>query len=178
MNRMAKLTASKVDFTSKGQRCFPLRAANWARQNGPDNIVRMDSTNTLGERLLEMLNEQQLTRAELARRAGMSRQAVGQIINGSNRGGIAAATLFALADALRVNPRWLLKGVGSKEAGQRIDRSMLASLIASVTAACEHQGANMDRVSRTSLAVDLYSLWERTGEHPDVAQMVELMRQR
>lgn len=131
---------------------------------------------TLGERLESARKDLRLSKAELARRSGCTQQNIGQLISGQNRGAVAPETLFALADALMVSPRWLALGRGPREARAAIDTERLIELTQSVfeeTGSLEHSWSLRRRLA---LAVRLYELWARTGSVPSVAHAVTLFQ--
>jgi phage repressor protein C with HTH and peptisase S24 domain len=67
--------------------------------------------NSLAERLKEARQDAQLSQSELARRAGVSQSTINNIESRRNNG---SKYLFAIADALGLNPGWLADGVGPK----------------------------------------------------------------
>ena len=68
---------------------------------------------TLGQRVGDALEEQKVSAAELARRVNLSRSAVSQIINGETKAP-KPENLFAIADALGYEARWLATGKGPR----------------------------------------------------------------
>ena len=64
---------------------------------------------TLGQRIKERLSELGLRPAELCRLSGVSKAAMSEIINNSERDP-RAASLFAIASALQLDPVWLYTG--------------------------------------------------------------------
>lgn len=67
---------------------------------------------TLGDRIKAAMREAGIkTNAELARRAGMTRQAIGQLINGDS-GQPLSASLVSLAKALGQSEAWIANGKG------------------------------------------------------------------
>ncbi|RWT34369.1 helix-turn-helix domain-containing protein [Aeromonas caviae] len=69
---------------------------------------------TLGQRIKERLSELGVRPAELCRLSGVSKATMSEIINNSERD-LRAASLFAIAAALRVDPVWLYTGHTSDE---------------------------------------------------------------
>lgn len=63
--------------------------------------------------------EPPLSPAALARKAGCSRMTIGNYLRGKMN--VDALTLFAVADALDVSPRWLLTGQGLPGKGRPLD---------------------------------------------------------
>jgi transcriptional regulator with XRE-family HTH domain len=58
----------------------------------------------IGERVAERMQAQSLSQAELARRIGISQQAVGKLVNGSSR---SSSYLHRIARELRTTPEYL-----------------------------------------------------------------------
>jgi transcriptional regulator with XRE-family HTH domain len=76
----------------------------------PSTIV---DVSTLGERLRQEREAAGLNQPELAREAGVTKQAISQIENGSTRKP-EAATLDPIAKRLNLRTTWLLNGTGPK----------------------------------------------------------------
>lgn len=76
---------------------------------------------TLGERICAAREGARLSKAELARRVGVSRATVGQWESGEIKR-LEAENLLRLADVLRVDPTWLLTGRGEMATGVRESR--------------------------------------------------------
>ncbi len=74
---------------------------------------------SLGDRLAERRNELDWTQEDLAKRTGLTRMGISKIELGLTQNA-RADTLFTLADALKVNARWLLYGHGEKKANSNI----------------------------------------------------------
>lgn len=73
-------------------------------------MAKLGEDRTLSGRIkLGMVNAGIHNQSELARRAKLSRQAVHKYLNGENEK-LTPEKLFSLADALKVNPRWLAFG--------------------------------------------------------------------
>ncbi|WP_270828926.1 helix-turn-helix domain-containing protein [Aeromonas sp. QDB20] len=64
---------------------------------------------TLGQRIQERLDELGIKQAGLCRLSGVSKAAMSEIINNSERD-LRAVSLFAIASALQVDPVWLYTG--------------------------------------------------------------------
>lgn len=63
----------------------------------------------LNERLSSARNSMGMTKADLARKTGLSNAAIGFLESGESRD-ITGANVFPIADALNVSARWLLTG--------------------------------------------------------------------
>ena len=78
----------------------------------------MDTDPQITARLVEAFQAERarsnLSKTELARRVGVSRGAVSQWLNGSSTN-LRPQHLFAVADALSIEARWLATGKGPKE---------------------------------------------------------------
>jgi transcriptional regulator with XRE-family HTH domain len=72
-------------------------------------------TSSITDRIASALAESQLEQAELARRVGVSRQAVNDWLKGRSVN-IRPETLVRLADVLGVEIRWLATGHGPRKA--------------------------------------------------------------
>lgn len=70
--------------------------------------------NTLKERIVSRLDYLDMSRADLARAAGLSRASVSNIINGKTKT-MSSETLFLIAGALKCNPGWLRDGKGPQD---------------------------------------------------------------
>lgn len=68
----------------------------------------MNDEETIGARVRDTRHAQELTREQLAARAGVTHSTVYRIERGTNRPNL--DTLFKLAGALGVDPKWLLSG--------------------------------------------------------------------
>jgi transcriptional regulator with XRE-family HTH domain len=69
---------------------------------------------SLGARLTELLKERGLTATELATRIGVAQGTVSRWTR-DERPNISARDLFAMADELNVNPRWLFDGSSARD---------------------------------------------------------------
>lgn len=95
---------------------------------------------TIGKRLARARKESGMSQPELARIAGVSAGAVGNIEAGTRSG--SARVVEALARALGVSVRWLVDGDGPREQVgawpfSQVDRSAIESLSPSQKAAVE-----------------------------------------
>lgn len=95
---------------------------------------------TIATRLAAVRLEAGLSQVDLAKLAGVSAGAIGNIEAGTRQG--TARIVQALAAALQVNPAWLVSGTGPKKAAapwpfSQIDRQRIESLSKSQIAAVE-----------------------------------------
>lgn len=83
-----------------------------------------------GQRIKEARQIRGLTQADLSRASGVSQTGISALELG--RGKTATGeNLFALADALRVNPRWLISGEGPMD-DDTSDRQKLIDMLSGV----------------------------------------------
>lgn len=83
----------------------------------PPGVQTMDMSDSITQRIQEAYAAAKadgLSQAELARRVGVSKQAVGDWLKGRVTE-IRPDNLYALADALQVEARWLATGKGSRK---------------------------------------------------------------
>ena len=71
----------------------------------------LSSMETFGDRIKIALNRRKMSASELARRVGVSRSAINQLINGGSKGA-KPENLIKIAKTLDVNPEWLATGNG------------------------------------------------------------------
>lgn len=91
---------------------------------------------TLGQRIKERLSELGLRPAELCRLSGVSKAAMSEIINNSERDP-RAASLFAIASALQLDPVWLYIGkTGDERFGMATPTAMLMMMSTASTPVC------------------------------------------
>lgn len=95
---------------------------------------------TIASRLAAARMEAGLSQADLAKKAGVSAGAIGNIESGTRHG--TARVIQAIAGALDVNTHWLVDGIGPKRAAapwpfQQIDRKNIDSLTSAQLAAVE-----------------------------------------
>ena len=67
---------------------------------------------TLGARIKFRMKELGLTQVKLGERVGLSQVAIGNIINGKTEN---TPKILQIAMVLRVNPEWLINGIGGME---------------------------------------------------------------
>ncbi|RLV60406.1 XRE family transcriptional regulator [Parashewanella curva] len=82
---------------------------------------------TLGERLERALIELQVSQTELAKRSGVTKQAINYIINQKLTESKLAPKL---ANALNINPNWLMLGIGQLECKISREVPILNSFVA------------------------------------------------
>lgn len=75
-----------------------------------DLYVKMYSVENFGDWLLHELKEAGISQAELARRAGLSKGTVSNLINGTK--GVGQDSLKAIARALRLSPEVVFRAAG------------------------------------------------------------------
>lgn len=78
---------------------------------------------TIGERVTQAREAAGLTIAELARRVGISRSAIGQIEAGTTKSPT-AGNLQKIADKTGVRFKWLLDGKGSMKESPKVDAAV------------------------------------------------------
>lgn len=87
----------------------------------------MEDHGFLGQRIKATRLELGLRQQDLAEAAGISTAAISQVENGDTKN-LRLPHLFAIADALKVNPRWLAIGKGP-----RFMRAAILALAAALT---------------------------------------------
>ena len=87
----------------------------------------MDDYGFLGQRMKATRLELGLRQQDLADAAGVSTAAISQVENGDTKN-LKLPHLFAIADAMKVNPRWLAIGKGP-----RFMRAAILALAAALT---------------------------------------------
>lgn len=130
---------------------------------------------TIGDRIGQAIKARGITKSELARISGVSKQNIGHLTHGTSKGGVTPETLFALADALRVEARWLAFGTGPRESGAKLDTDHLVTVILELIAAAEKRGQGWPLERLIRLAVDLYDLWGTAEGAPTPEQALRLL---
>ena len=80
----------------------------------------MDRIPSITDRLIEAIDESGLSQTDLGRRVGVTKAAINGWVKG-RAVNLRPAHLFAAADALGVEPRWLATGKGPKHRTKIVD---------------------------------------------------------
>lgn len=130
---------------------------------------------TIGDRIEQAIEARGITKADLSRLSGVSKQNIGHLTHGTSKGRVTPETLFALADTLKVEARWLAFGTGPREAGSQLDADHLAGVIVDLIAAAERRGYTLSIERLVRLAVDLYDMWGTKEGAPSPEQALRLL---
>lgn len=90
-------------------------------------MLNTDTAKTLGQRIKLARQSADMSQADLARSVGVTRGAVTHWEKDSI-GNLKNEHLYAVADATRVNPRWLATGKGSMRPLDNLPPSLIAKL--------------------------------------------------
>lgn len=140
-------------------------------------IVRMPS---LQDRITKILEDERLIPADLARAAGVSPMAVSYWMDGTTKD-IKFKYADPIAEKYGYSTRWIMTGKGQpkleakgKPEHSGIDREALMKILTEILAANAAEGLDWDVERICRLTVGLYSLYEMSGELPDVRQAIQL----
>jgi transcriptional regulator with XRE-family HTH domain len=102
--------------------------SGWVKHGFPC-ITDAVGMSTIGERIQEAMTAARLDQPGLARRIGVSKQAISAMISGSTKAPT-ADNVFRIAEATGFEPKWIVTGKGPRTkqeaAMERLDISMLS----------------------------------------------------
>ncbi len=122
-----------------------------------DNAEHADSADTLGGRIVDARDSQNLSTAQLARRIGVKTQT----LQGweTDRSEPRSNRLLTLAGVLNVSPTWLLTGAGESPGGV-LDETEMMHIRASVERLHQQVLAIADELRQLQKRLDSYQSYE------------------
>lgn len=138
------------------------------RKKGTKRVVQhLDAK--FPKRLLEEIGRNKITRAELARRAKLTRQAIYRLTDAENPPkNIEPLTLFAVCGPMHTNPQWLVTGEGPRLLLHIGDKALpLAPMAAQLLFFYQHMNPeDQDSLIGTANRLYVKSHPERSGANP------------
>jgi transcriptional regulator with XRE-family HTH domain len=98
-----------IDFAHARNLSMLKRSVNHTSVATAETLAMTDDARTVGQRIANLRNAKNLDQAPLAKAVGITVSGLSQIENGVTKSP-KPETLFKIADALDVNPRWLVFG--------------------------------------------------------------------
>lgn len=85
--------------------------------------------NSIGDRLSFALELRQMKAIDLSKKVGVTKSAISQICSGKTKN-ISAESAMKICQVLRINPFWLILGIGKPEIGDNAELSPEAKIVA------------------------------------------------
>jgi transcriptional regulator with XRE-family HTH domain len=143
-------------------------------QKGGKSIRAVPDGSTFHERLASIIKRFQ-SRYALAQKAGVAESTIQTWMNGRSE---PSDAVLRVADAARVNIRWLLTGGGEPAPPAAVDKHRLAIAIRDVFEVLAETETATDAITAAEFIVEYYADWERTGRQPPRKRLLSLVPKR